>query len=207
MNFNFARQINWSSLAFKANLIKWSTPTLSNYRKWSLLGFQTLQSEDNCHHQSLLDLVSANLRKNGHHGSYLWKTMKMVITSLIANLRIWSSPVLANLRNWSLPGLFSKQSSLALTNGHQQSQQTSENGHHQLLRSVGSGHLWTLRSEEGAKDHFQRNVVSAHHFWRSEVNGRLPCQIISVRSLMGSTDQADLSCFYFRISQILMERC
>ena len=128
MNFNFARQINWSSLAFKANLIKWSTPTLANYRKWSLLGFQTLQSEDNGHHQSLPDLVSANLRKNDHHGSYLCKTKKMVITSLIANLRKWSSPALTNLGKWSLALLanLSKWSSpgfLPLRN--------EENGHHQ----------------------------------------------------------------------------
>jgi hypothetical protein len=115
MNFNFARQINWSSLAFKANLIKWSMPTLANCRKWSLLGFQTLQSEDNGHHQSLPDLVSANLRKNDHHGSYLCKTKKMVITSLSKPQKMVITS-LSKPQNWSLPGLFILRSK--------------ENGHH-----------------------------------------------------------------------------
>ena len=35
----------------------------------------------------------------------------------------------------------------------------------------------------------------------------LPCLTIYTRCPMGSTDQADPSCFYFRISWILMERC
>ena len=170
---------------------QWSSPVLANLRKWSLTVFLPfLRSKEIGHHQpnsKPKKMIITSLSKpqklvitrafftlqskeNGHHTS-LNKPWKMVTSFCEAQEVVISGPCgFLPLRNEE--------------NGHHQPQQTSENGHHQLLRSVGSGHLWTLRSEEGAKDHFQRSVVSAHHFWRSEVNGRLPCQIISIVLVM-----------------------